>query len=228
MPTTRLPLAHRILLAVTGPEEDTAPAGQTPVKGRRCLIALGVISILVVGIALVEFGVFTSPSQGAGVSTSTTTSTFYVVSAPAIIASAAPHVPSGYVEGSSKQLSPKETGLSSAGYAAFSNQGTALANMTVLVFNSTTTAQTYVDSVIANSKDLSGYTDITVSLASFQHYGTCYGFGETDPDGAGAVATGVCTKGNVYIQVFVASNSSLPSVQEDMSGFVGAAYQGTG
>ena len=138
------------------------------------------------------------------------------------------HAPPGYAEGSSKLLKPKEVGLASGGYALFSNQGSATANMTILVFNSSGSAQAYTNSVISNSKNLGGYSDLTSSLSGYQQYGTCYGFGQTDPEGAGAVATGVCGKGNVYIMVHVASTSSLPSAQEDMAGLVGAAYQAVG
>jgi hypothetical protein len=99
------------------------------------------------------------------------------------------------------------------------------ANMTILVFDTPKSAQTYISSVVSNAKGLSGYSDVSSSLADYQHYGLCYGFGETDPDGNGAVATGACTKGNVYIQVHVASPSSLSSAEGDMSSLVGAAYQ---
>jgi hypothetical protein len=100
--------------------------------------------------------------------------------------------------------------------------------MTILVFDGPLSAQTYIDSVITNSKGLSGYTDISAALSSYRQYGVCYGFGQADPDGNGAVATGVCTKGNIYIQVHNVSPSSLSSAEGDMSDLVGAAYQGAG
>ena len=230
MSHSRSSAALRTSRAATAPDEEPLIGGKIPEERRRYLIALGVISIIVVGLVVIGFGAFNSPSPATASlsSTSSTTSTFYAVDAVVVITSSGVHAPSGYAEGLSKLLKPNETGLANGGYALFTNQGAALANMTILVFNSTGSAQTYVNSVIANSKDLSGYSDITISLASFQHYGTCYGFGQTDPAGAGSVATGVCTKGNVYIQVHVASNSSLQSAEEDMSGLVGAAYQSTG
>jgi len=196
-------------------------------KGKRYLVALGVASIIVVGALVVGLGTFNSPA-GTGSPSATTTSTSYAMAASSIIASAATHGPTGYAGGLSKPLNPKEAGLVSGGYAVFSNQGAALANMTILVFNSTQSAQTYGSSVISNAKDLAGYSDLTVSLSSYPHYGTCYGYGQADPEGAGAVATGVCTKGNVYIMVHVATSSSLPSAEEDMASFVGAAYQAIG
>ncbi len=155
-----------------------------------------------------------------------TTSTSFAVDASAVVASAASHAPAGYTEGSSRQLNPNEMGLQSGGFAVFSTQGGSSANMTILVFDTPKSAQAYISSVVSNAKGLPGYTDVSPSLASYQHYGLCYGFGEPDPYGNGAVATGVCTKGNVYIQVHVVSRSSLTSAEGDLSALVGAAYQG--
>ncbi len=197
-----------------------------PSRVRGYLVALGVASIVILSLLLYSLGTFNAPAQTGSITT--TTSTSYSVTAPSVIASAAAHAPDGYVQGSSRQLSPNESGLESAGYGTFSTQGGSVANMTILVFDGPQSAQRYVDSVIANSKSLLGYTDLTQALASYPHYGVCYAFGQTDPEGNGAVATGVCTKGNVYIQVHVVSPSSLPSVEGDMSHLVGAAYQGTG
>jgi hypothetical protein len=201
--------------------------GKKSSRGRAYLVALGVASIVALGLLLSGLGVF---NQSTVTSTSrTTTNTSYNVDASSVIASAATYAPaSGYTQGSSKQLNPKEAGLETAAYALFSNQGGALANMTILVFDTPASAQTYIDSVISNTKDLIGYSDLTSVLTNYQHYGTCYGYGESDPEGAGAIATGICTKGNVYIQVHLATTASLPSVEGDMSGLVGAAYQSIG
>jgi len=201
--------------------------GKMSSRGRTYLVALGVASIVALALLLTGLGVFNqSASTGAPTTTSSTT---YNVVASSVIASAATYTPSdGYTQGSPKQLSAHESGLETAGYALFTNQGAAVANMTILVFNSTTSAQRYIDSVISNAKALSGYTDVTSVLTSYQHYGTCYGYAESDPEGAGAIATGVCTKGNVYVQVHLATTSSLPSAEGDMSSLVGAAYQGIG
>jgi hypothetical protein len=200
--------------------------GKMSSRGRTYLIALGVASIVALALLLTGLGVF---NQSASTGASTTTSTTYNVVASSVIASAATYTPAdGYTQGSSKQLSPHESGLETAGYALFTNQGGALANMTILVFNSTTSAQRYVDSVISNAKALSGYTDVTSVLTSYQHYGACYGYAESDPEGPGAIATGVCTKGNIYVQIHLATTSSLPSAEGDMSSLVGAAYQGVG
>jgi hypothetical protein len=190
---------------------------------RRNLIALAAASLVLLALLLFALGTF-NPTP-ATTSAASTTSTSFAVDATAVIASAASHAPAGYAQGSSRQLYPNETGLKSGGYLVFSTQAGLLANMTVLVFDTPETAQTYISSVVSNAKGLSGYSDVSSSLASYQHYGFCYGFGETDPYGNGAVTTGVCTKGNVYIQVHVVSPSSLSSAEVDLSTLVGAAYQ---
>jgi len=196
-----------------------------PSKGRGRLVALGAGSVVVLLVLLYSLGAFAGPQATSG--GTTTTATSYAVSAASVIASAGAHVPDGYAQGQPHQLSPRESGLDSGGYAVFSTQGGAIANMTILVFDSPQSAQAYIQSVIGNAKGLSGYTDITAVLSSYQHYGVCYGFGQSDPYGNGAVATGVCTKGNVYIQVHDVS-PSLSSAKAEMSDLVGAAYQGAG
>jgi hypothetical protein len=195
-------------------------------RWRWYLVAMGVASIVLLGLLLYSLGTFNAPAPTSSVTSTTATS--YSVTAASVIASAAARAPDGFAQGSSRLLSPSEPGLESGGYGTFSTQGGSVANMTVLVFDGPQSAQTYIDSVIANSRGLSGYADMTQALASYQHYGVCYGFGQTDPEGNGAVATGVCTKGNVYIQVHVVSHSSLSSAEGDMSDLLGAAYQGTG
>jgi hypothetical protein len=191
-------------------------------RGR--LIALVAAVAVLVALLLFALGTFNPPSSTSGIYS--TTSASYAVDAFAVIASAAAHAPAGFTQGSSHQVNPNETGLHSGAYAVFSAQAGSVANMTIIVFDTPKSAQTYVMSVVSNAKGLSGYTDVSSSLASYQRYGICYGFGEADPYGNGAVATGVCTKGNVYIQVHVVSPSSLSSAEGEMSSLVGAAYQG--
>jgi hypothetical protein len=191
-------------------------------KGK--LVALVAAAAVSVALLLLSLGTFNHSSSTSG--TASTTSASYVLDASAIIASAAAHAPAGYARGSSHQLNPNETGLETGAYAVFAAQAGSVANMTILVFDTPESAQTYILSVVSNAKGLSGYTDVSSSLASYQHYGLCYGFGQADPYGNGAVATGVCAKGNVYIQVHAVSPTSLSSAEEDMSSLVGAAYQG--
>jgi hypothetical protein len=200
--------------------------GRLSPKARRNLGVLGVVCIAFLALLLYGLGTFNAPPASSTVQTATTTS--YDALASSVIASAANYAPAGYLQGSSKQLSANESGLVSSGYALFTNQGGALVNMTILVFSSPAAAQTYITSVISNAKDLGGYSDVTSTLTGYQHYGVCYGYAESDPEGDLFVANGVCTKGNVYIQVHLAASSSLPSAESDMAGFVGAAYQGLG
>jgi hypothetical protein len=219
--------ASRIARVAPRSYQSADGSGKISSRGRIYLLALGIASIVALGLLLSGLGVF-DQSATSDVST-TTTSTSYSVIAYSVIASAASNAPSvGYSQGSSKQLNPKESGLASGQYALFSDPGGDLANMTILVFNSTASAQRYIDSVIRNAKDLSGYSNANSTLTSYQQYGTCYGYAETDPGGGGSIATGVCTKGNVYIQVHIATSSSLPSAEGDMSSLVGIAYQDIG
>jgi hypothetical protein len=178
---------------------------------------------VLVALVLFSLGTFNPPSSTSEISPATSAS--YAVDASSVIASAAARAPEGYAQGSTHQVNPNETGLQSGAYAVFSAHAGSVANMTIIVFDAPKSAQTYFMSVVSNAKGLSGYTDVSSSLASYQHYGLCYGFGEADPFGNGAVATGVCTKGNVYIQVHAVSPSSLSSAEGDMSSLVGAAYQ---
>jgi hypothetical protein len=194
--------------------------------GRSSLAALAIASAVLLALLLYGLGTFNAPPASSTAQTSATTS--YDTLASSVIASAANYTPAGYVQGSSKQLSANESGLVSSGDALFSNQGGALVNMTILVFSSPASAQTYITSVISNAKGLSGYSDATSALKGYQQYGVCYGYAQSDPEGGEYVANGVCTKGNVYIQVHLAASSSLPSAEGDMAGFVGAAYQSLG
>jgi hypothetical protein len=212
-----------------------APGNGTPAMAKRkkyYLIAAGVVSILLLGGLLIYSigslsgsGTGTSPLSSAATSFS---STSYDVTAPSLIGVVGSHPPDGYVQTSSKQLKPNESGLASGGYGYFSPQDGGYANMTILVFDAQQPAQTYTSSVIDNMKGLSGYTDVTRLLSNYGHYGTCYGVGEADPDGNGAIAYGICSKGNVYIRVLVVSPNSLPVAEGNMADFVGAAYQSIG
>ncbi|HUK75758.1 MAG TPA: hypothetical protein VLU99_08190 [Nitrososphaerales archaeon] len=212
----------------TTPKPVSSPdaAGKLSPRARRNLTALGIVLIVFLALLLYGLGTFSSPPASSTVET--TASTSYGTPASSVIGAAANYLPAGYAQGSSRQLNANESGLVSAADALYSNQGGALANMTILVFSSPASAETYITSVISNAKALSGYSDATSTLGGYQRYGVCYGYAESDPEGAIYVANGVCTKGNVYIQVHLATSSSLPSAEGDMAGFVGAAYSGLG
>ena len=216
----------RAARAALGSVASPDSSGKLSPSGKKYLTALGVASIVLLVLLLYAFGSFNAPPASS--TTQTTEATSYNTLASSVISSAANYVPAGYLQGSSKQLNANESGLVSGGYVLYSSQGGARTNMTILVFSSQASAQTYITSVISNVKDLAGYSDTTPTLAGYQHYGVCYGYAESDPEGGEFVANGVCTKGNVYIQVQLAASSSLPSAEGDMAGFVGAAYQGLG
>jgi hypothetical protein len=193
-----------------------------PTIGRN-LVGLAAVSLVLVSLLLFALGTFNPPA--ASTSAASSTSASFAADASGVIASIASRAPAGYTQGSTRQLNPNEAGLQSGAYSVFSTQAGSSANMTILVFDTPKSANNYISSVVSNAKGLSGYTDVSQSLANYQHYGLCYGFGQTDPYGNGAVTTGVCTKGNVYIQVHVVSPSSLSSAVEGLSNLVGAAYQ---
>ncbi len=191
------------------------------------MVSLAVALAVVLALFLYGLGSFGSSASTTSTLSSTET-TSYETAASSVLSSASGYAPSGYEQGPPRELSAREPGLVSGGYALFSNQAGALANMTILVFDSQASAQSYVESVISNAKALSGYSNANSTLSGFQRFGVCYGYVQSAPEGGGSVANGVCTKGNVYIQVHLATLSSLPSAEGDMSGLVGAAYRGLG
>lgn len=145
-------------------------------------------------------------------------STSISAGADAILASAAQTNPSGFVLESSKL-----TASGSSDWAILQSADGSGANVTVLVYPSTNASQAYFDRFVAGVRGLIGYTDITSDLASFQQYGKCYGYGE-DVDGI-AVANGVCTKGNVFLQVHLSSSISLSALEGDLTSLMNALYQ---
>jgi hypothetical protein len=197
-------------------------------RGRYPLIVVGVVSILLLGLLFYSLGDFSGSGPSSSATTTSFSSTSYDITAASLVGTVASHPPDAYVETSSKQLNPNESGLASGGYGFFSTQAGDLANVTILVFDGQQAAQNYTDSVIGNTKHLSGYTDVTGVLTNYDHYGACYGVGETDPEGNGAIAQGICSKGNVYIWVHVVSSASLPVAEGEMADLVGAAYQSLG
>lgn len=217
----RLSFPGRASRTASSPAPSPESARRPSTRARRNLAALGIASVVFLALVLYGLGTFNSPP-----SSSTAETTSYDTLASSVISSAANHLPSGYSQGSSRLLSANEPGLVSSVSALYSNQGGTLANMTILVFSSPASAETYIASVISNAKGLSGYSDATSTLTGYEHFGVCYGYAESDPEGGQYVANGVCTKGNVYIQVHLAATSSLPSAEGDMAGFVGAAYAG--
>ena len=95
--------------------------------------------------------------------------------------------------------------------------------MTVAVFGSVNSSQSYYGVFSSNVKGLSGYTDITSVLSSYERYGVCYAYGE-DVDGI-AVTNGICTVGNVVLLAHLSSSESFAQLEDDLSSLMGAMYQ---
>ena len=191
-------------------------------SGRKGAAALLAVTAAVILVGAVAYGFIASPS-----STSTsTTSTYYAISPGVIVSSAAQQNPSGYSLESSKG-NPTSNGETQDGdWAVLGQADGSVANLTAVVFSSTTTSQSYFSRVVANLRGLPGYTDITPTLSAYQQYGKCYGYGE-DVDGI-AVVNGVCTKGNVLLQVHLVSSKAFGDLEADMTSLMGALYQSAG
>ena len=138
--------------------------------------------------------------------------------ADAIVASAAQADPAGFTLETSKQP-PSGSG----DWALLQQADGSEANVTVKVYPSANASQAYFGRFVAGVRDLPGYTDFTSSLASFQRYGGCYAYGE-DVDGI-AVANGVCTKGNAFLQVHLVSSIAFSDLEGDLTSLMGALYQ---
>jgi hypothetical protein len=93
------------------------------------------------------------------------------------------------------------------------------------MYPSANASQAYFDRLVSGASGLPGYTDITSVLTSFEHYGKCYGYGE-DVDNI-AVANGVCTVGNVFLQIHLVSSISFLALEGDLTSLMGALYQST-
>lgn len=162
--------------------------------------------------------VYVLSTNSAPEAASSTTSTQFSTNAAAVVSGAIITNPVGYVLESSKG-SPQQN----SDWAVLGQSDGSVANLTALVFNSTDGSQSYVSRFVSSIKGLPGYTDITSSLGKYQQYGRYYGYGE-DVDGI-AVADGVCTKGNVFLQVHTVSSKDFDSLQADMASLKGALYQ---
>jgi hypothetical protein len=190
------------------------PPGAARVKiDRRIWLGIAVVVVLVVAVAAALVST-TTPPQG------TTTGSISVYSgANTIIASALQTDPAGFTLESSRQ-EPSST--SDWAFLQQKSDGSE-ANVTVTVYPSTNASQAYFDRLVAGLRGLPGYTDVTPALATFQQYGACYGYGE-DVDGI-AVINGVCTKGNVFLQVHLVSSIAFSDLEGDLTSIMGALYQ---
>ncbi|MGD0319011.1 MAG: hypothetical protein ABSB56_04890 [Nitrososphaerales archaeon] len=191
----------------------TSPEGRHGV-GISKRVGLGIVVAVLIIAGVVALVATSRPSA----TTTTTMSTYISAGADSILASAVQTNPSGFVLVSSK---PAASG--SSDWASLQSADGSEANVTVLVYPSTNASRAYFDRFVTGVSGLTGYTDITSDLASFQQYGKCYGYGE-DVEGI-AVANGVCTKGNAFLQVHLASSISFSALEGDLTSIMGALYQ---
>ncbi|MGA2664607.1 MAG: hypothetical protein ABSF83_06670 [Nitrososphaerales archaeon] len=153
-----------------------------------------------------------------------TTRTSYDVTASSIVLSAVQQDPAGYTEASSGPLAPTYPGELSAADAILETSGSAAnGNVTVAVFATTNSSQSYFDEFASHVRGLAGFTDITSVIGAYEQYGGCYAYGE-DVDGIG-VANGICVDGNVFLQVHLSSSEQFSYLEDDLSSLMGAAYQ---
>jgi hypothetical protein len=196
-----------------GASGEPAPKAAGTKLGRRVLLGI-VVAILIIA------GVVWSLAASAPVAGTATSAASTSISSGAdtIIALAIRTSPAGFVPQSSKQPAS-----SSSDWAILQRSDGSEANVTVMVYSSAGASQRYIDTFVSGVRGLPGYTDVTSDLASFQRYGTCYGYGE-DVDSI-AVINGVCTKGNVFLQVHLVSGVSFSDLEGDLTSVMGALYQ---
>jgi hypothetical protein len=188
---------------------------------RRKLGAL-VLSIAVLAVILIVIGLVFSVGFAPHASTSLQiTSTSYQIDALAVISGTIQQNPGGYFASTSSALHASSLGAQSAAYAILGQAGST-ANVTIIVFDQNSRAQTYFDSFKSNVQGLPGYSDISSAVSAYQRYGQCYGHGE-DVDGI-AVAVGICTKGNVFLEVHLTSSNDFATAQGDLTTLMAASY----
>ena len=201
---------------------DKSPTNEnksTAGSHRRGNLAWAAAVLVVALLAVYAFGGLRPSSSS---SFSQTTSTAYSLDASSVITAAVQGYPAGYNATSAGLLSPSYPGVGSAAYALMS-QTQSSANLTVIVFDTDNASQSYFSLFQSNVKGLAGYTDITSVLAGYEQYGACYAYGD-DVDGI-AVANGICTDGNVFLQVHLSSTESFSQAQSDLASLMGAMYQ---
>ena len=196
---------------------DTKP--KTRSYGKKSNIVWAVAVVLVALLAIYALGGFGSTP---GATYSQTTSTTYNISASAVIQAAVLQDPAGYNATSLRMANPSYPGAQSAADAVLSEPQSA-ANMTVIVFDTINSTQSYYDLFASHVVGLPGYTNITSVLNGYEQYGKCYGYGE-DVDGI-AVTNGICADGNVFLQAHLSSSATFSQLESDLSSLMGAMYQ---
>jgi hypothetical protein len=205
----------------TSPGSDTSTSGRKP-RSRSFRKSNIVWVIAVVLVALLAIYALGGLGSSHGPTYSQTTSTTYEVSASVVVQSAAQQNPAGYSATNSRVVNSSYPGAQSEAYAILSDPQSA-ANMTVIVFDTTNSTQSYYSLFASHVMGLPGYTNVTSLLNGYEQYGKCYGYGE-DVDGI-AVANGICADGNVFLEVHLSSSESFSQLESDLSSLMGAMYQ---
>lgn len=203
-------------------EEPSAAAGDssssTAATGVNKRVGAGIAVAIVVIAVVVALVATSAPSPSTTVTTGLTTS--ISESAPSILASVVQASPAGFSNESSKAR-PSST----VDWVELQNVADgSSANVTVMVFPNMNESQAYFGRVVADEGGLPGYSVINSTLASYQQYGSCYAYGEDTSDGI-SVVNGLCTKGNVFLEVHLISGISFNALEDDLTAIMGAAYQ---
>jgi hypothetical protein len=185
---------------------------------KKILALFGLVALIVLAGLVALIASSTPPA----VTPASTAVTSISSSSGAILASAVSSDPSGFTQESSMP-DAHVGGALSGSWAELGQPDGTVANLTVVVYASTNASQAYIGRLVASVKGLPGYTDVSYDLVTFQRYGTCYAYGE-DVDSIGVV-NGVCTVGNVFLQVHLVSGDSLSTLETYMTSLMGALYQ---
>ena len=187
-------------------------------KSKRIISIMIVVAvILVVGIAAIAVMSSGKPT------TATVTNTSISAGADRIVTTATQTNPAGFVFEFSEPAGARNN-LQLSDWAVLQQADGSEANVTVSVYQTSNASQTYFERFVAGVKGLSSYSDISSDLAAFQQYGKCYGYGEA-VEGI-SVVNGVCTKGNVLLQVHLNSGISFSDLEADLESIMAALYQG--
>jgi hypothetical protein len=188
------------------------PGEGKPDSRRRGLAIVAVLLLLIVaGAAAYAY----SNESAAG--TTSTTITRFSIGADSVISASASQDSSGYA-----LESTKANASASADWAVLGASDGSVANVTALAFASSNDSEAYFSRLVSNLKGLPGYIDVSSALSSYRQFGGCYAYGE-DVDGI-AVANGICTKGNVFLQVHLVSSKPFSDLESDMSSLMGVLF----
>ncbi len=200
------------------PAHATPADGGVAPPGRSLRTVLGVVAALALIVGVAALVIVSGPQRAATTTTTTMSSTYIASSAGSILAGAEQGDPAGFTPKSNS------TTATESGWAELQNLNDgSSANLTAIVYASDNGSQGYYERFVASVSGEPGWSKITSYLSSFEGYGSCYGYGE-DVDSL-AVVNGVCTKGNVFLEVHLASSASFSDLENDLTVLMGALYQ---